>query len=56
MATSSNVIFLRLKITQFAKNVVVAGEIVILKNGKVDFHALQERGHIISINDLEKLQ
>ncbi len=28
------------ELTQLAKNVVVDGEIVVMKNGKVDFHAL----------------
>ncbi len=44
------------EITQLAKNVVVDGEIVVMKNGKVDFHGLQERGHLISGKDIEKLQ
>jgi len=39
-----------------AKNVVVDGEIVVMKNGKVDFHSLQERGHLISSRDIERLQ
>jgi bifunctional non-homologous end joining protein LigD len=44
------------EITQLARNVVVDGEIVIIKQGKVDFHSLQERGHIIYSKDIEKLQ
>jgi bifunctional non-homologous end joining protein LigD len=44
------------EITQLAKNVVVDGEIVIMKQGNFDFHALQERGHLISCKDVEKLQ
>ncbi len=38
-----------------AKNVVVDGEIVIMKQGKVDFHTLQERGHLISDRDIQWL-
>jgi ATP-dependent DNA ligase len=49
--------FLELEeLTKLAKNVVVDGEIVIMKKGKVDFRSLQERGHIISGQDIEKLQ
>lgn len=44
------------ELTKFAKNVVVDGEIVIMKSGKVDFHSLQERGHLISVKDIEELQ
>ncbi len=44
------------EITQLAKNVVVDGEIVTMKNGKVDFHSLQERGHVISAKEIERLQ
>jgi bifunctional non-homologous end joining protein LigD len=39
-----------------AKNVVLDGEIVTMKNGKVDFHSLQERGHVISTREIERLQ
>jgi bifunctional non-homologous end joining protein LigD len=35
-----------------SKNVVVDGEIVTMKNGKVDFHSLQERGHVISAREI----
>jgi bifunctional non-homologous end joining protein LigD len=34
------------ELTKLSTNVVVDGEIVIMKNGKVDFYSLQERGHI----------
>jgi bifunctional non-homologous end joining protein LigD len=44
------------ELTQLAKNVVVEGEIVVMKQGKVDFHSLQERGHLISSKDVDKLQ
>ena len=44
------------ELTQLAKNVVIDGEIVVMKQGKVDFHGLQERGHIISSRDIEKLK
>ena len=37
-----------------ARNVVVDGEIVILRQGKVDFHSLQERGHVISAREIER--
>ena len=40
------------ELRQLANNVVVDGEIVTMKKGKVDFHALQERGHLISVRDL----
>ena len=40
------------ELKQLAKNVVVDGEIVTMKNGKVDFHSLQERGHVISARKL----
>jgi bifunctional non-homologous end joining protein LigD len=36
--------------------VVIDGEIVTLKQGKVDFHSLQERGHLTSAMDIERLQ
>jgi len=42
------------ELKRLAKN-VVDGEIVIIKNGKVDFHALQERGHLISDRDIQTL-
>jgi bifunctional non-homologous end joining protein LigD len=44
------------ELKQLAKNVVVDGEIVTMKNGKVDFHSLQERGHVISPREIERLQ
>jgi len=44
------------ELRQLSKNVVVDGEIVTMKQGKVDFHALQERGHLISTKDIERLQ
>ncbi len=44
------------EITQLAKNVVIDGEIVVMKQSKVDFHSLQERGHLISGKDIKKLQ
>ena len=40
------------ELRELARNVVVDGEIVTMKQGKVDFHALQERGHLISVRDL----
>lgn len=39
-----------------AESVVVDGEIVVMKQGKVDFHALQERGYLVSGGDIERLQ
>ena len=45
-----------LELSHLAKDVVVDGEIVTMKQGKVDFHALQERGHLISSRDIERLQ
>jgi bifunctional non-homologous end joining protein LigD len=44
------------ELKQLANNVVVDGEIVTMKQGKVDFHSLQERGHVISARDIERLQ
>ncbi len=44
------------ELRQLAKNVVVDGEIVTMKNGKVDFHSLQERGHVISARQIGRLQ
>jgi bifunctional non-homologous end joining protein LigD len=44
------------ELRKLAKNVVVDGEIVTIKNGKVDFHSLQERGHVISAKAIEHLQ
>ena len=44
------------ELKQLAKNVVVDGEIVVIKKGKVDFHALQERGHLTSARDIEHLR
>jgi bifunctional non-homologous end joining protein LigD len=41
---------------QLSKNVVLDGEIVIMKSGKVDFHSFQERGHVISNREIERLQ
>ena len=35
---------------------VVDGEIVIMKNGKVDFHSLQEGGHLISGKEIDRLR
>ena len=43
------------ELRQLAKNVVIDGEIVVMKEGKVDFHALQERGHLISDRDVQRL-
>jgi bifunctional non-homologous end joining protein LigD len=43
------------ELTKLSKNVVVDGEIVVMREGKVDFHALQERGHLISKSDIEEL-
>lgn len=42
------------ELEQLAKNVVVDGEIVTMKQGKVDFHSLQERGHVTSARDIER--
>jgi bifunctional non-homologous end joining protein LigD len=39
------------ELRQLAKNVVVDGEIVTMKEGKVDFHSLQERGHLCSVKE-----
>jgi len=44
------------ELKQLSKNVVVDGEIVTMKNGKVDFHSLQERGHVISAREIGRLQ
>ncbi len=44
------------ELRHLTKNVVVDGEIVTMKNGKVDFHSLQERGHLISTRDIQRLQ
>jgi bifunctional non-homologous end joining protein LigD len=44
------------ELRQLSKNVVLDGEIVTMKNGKVDFHSLQERGHVISNREIERLQ
>ncbi len=44
------------ELRQLAKNVVVDGEIVTMKQGKVDFHSLQERGHVISAREVEGLR
>jgi bifunctional non-homologous end joining protein LigD len=44
------------EIKLLTKDVVVDGEIVTMKNGKVDFHSLQERGHLISSRDIERLR
>ena len=44
------------ELRQLAKNVVVDGEIVTMKQGKVDFHSLQERGHLSSTRDIERLR
>ncbi len=44
------------ELRQLTKNVVVDGEIVTMKQGKVDFHSLQERGHLISARDIARLQ
>jgi bifunctional non-homologous end joining protein LigD len=43
------------ELKQLAKNVVVDGEIVVMKQGKVDFHSLQERGHLISEREIRRL-
>ena len=43
------------ELRQSAKKVVVDGEIVTMKQGKVDFHSLQERGYVISARDLKLL-
>ncbi len=44
------------ELKQLTKNVVLDGEIVTMKQGKVDFHSLQERGHVISAREVERLQ
>ena len=44
------------ELKQLTENVVVDGEIVTMKNGKVDFHSLQERGHVISAREIERLK
>jgi ATP-dependent DNA ligase len=44
------------ELRQLAKNVVVDSEIVTMKEGKVDFHSLQERGHLTSARDIERLR
>jgi bifunctional non-homologous end joining protein LigD len=44
------------ELRQLSKNVVLDGEIVTMKNGKVDFHSLQERGHVIFKREIERLQ
>lgn len=42
------------ELKHLAKNVVVDGEIVVMKQGKVDFHSLQERGHVIPSRDIKR--
>jgi ATP-dependent DNA ligase len=44
------------ELRHLSKNVVLDGEIVTMKNGKVDFNSLQERGHVISTREIERLQ
>jgi ATP-dependent DNA ligase len=44
------------ELKHLSKNVVLDGEIVTMKNGKVDFHSLQERGHVISAREIKRLQ
>jgi bifunctional non-homologous end joining protein LigD len=44
------------ELRQLTKNVVLDGEIVTMKNGKVDFHSLQERGHVISKSEIVRIQ
>jgi bifunctional non-homologous end joining protein LigD len=41
------------ELKQLANNVVLDGEVVTMKNGKVDFHSLQERGHVIPTRENE---
>jgi len=43
------------ELSQLSKDVVLDGEIVTMKNGKVDFHSFQERGHLISDKDIQRL-
>lgn len=42
------------ELQHLAKNIIVDGEIVIITKGKVDFHTLQERGHLSSFADIQK--
>ena len=44
------------ELKKLTKNVILDGEIVTMKNGKVDFHSLQERGHVISRREIDRLQ
>jgi ATP-dependent DNA ligase len=44
------------ELKELANNVVFDREIVIMKKGKVDFHSLQERGHLIYRKDIERVQ
>ena len=44
------------ELRQLTKNVVVEGEIVTVKQGIVDFHLLQEIGHLTSDRDIERLK
>ena len=44
------------ELRRLSKNVVVDDEIITMKQGKVDFHSLQERGHVISAREIERLR
>src|SRR4030067_3505174 len=41
------------ELKQLARNVVLDGEIIIIKNGKADFQALQERGKAVKASDIQ---
>jgi bifunctional non-homologous end joining protein LigD len=43
------------ELKQLVENVVVDGEIIVMKQDKVDFHSLQERGHLISDKAVQRL-
>src|SRR3972149_4617187 len=41
------------ELKQLTRNVVLDGEIIIIKNGKADFQALQERGKAVKARDIQ---
>jgi bifunctional non-homologous end joining protein LigD len=42
------------ELKQLTENVVLDGEIVVIKNGKADFQALQERGKAVKTSDIQR--
>ena len=41
------------ELKQLTKNAVLDGEIVVIKNGKADFQALQERGKAVKASEIQ---